>query len=68
MVNKFQAMFRGQQVIIEYEIYNKEIDYAVISNDNPHFIHPDYENFSNYLDEFHEEVLGITNNHLKKIQ
>jgi hypothetical protein len=69
-VYKFQAMFRGQQVIIEYGLcdFDKEIDYAVINNDNRDFIHPNYKNFDDYLDDFHMEVYEITKIHLHKIK
>ena len=67
MVYKFQSMFRGQQVIIEYGLADGEIDYAIIANYTPYFIHPDYEWDSDYLDDFHMEVYKITKDHLKKI-
>ena len=67
MVYKFQSMFRGQQVIIEYGLADGEIDYAVVSNDNPYFVHPDYAWDSDYLYDFHTEVYKIAEAHLKKI-
>ena len=67
MVYKFQSMFRGQQVIIEYGLADGEIDYAIVSNDNPYFVHPDYAWDSDYLDDFHTEVYKISEAHLKKI-
>lgn len=69
-IYKFQAMFRGQQVIIEYGLYNsdKEIDYAIISDDTPDFIHPNYESCDDFLDEFHLEVYTITKAHIRKIK
>lgn len=65
--NKFQVMFRGQQVIIEYKVYGREIDYAIITNDNEDFVHPDYEDFNDELDKFHQEVYSLTKRHLKNI-
>lgn len=70
-VYKFNTMFRGQAVVIEYayaDVGETELDYAVINRDNKSFVHPDYENFTNYLDRFHEEVYLLTLNHLLKIK
>lgn len=68
-MNKFQTMFRGQEVIIEYGLCNggKEIDYAVITDDNPSFIHPDYEYFDDSLHDFHCEVYSLVEKHIKKV-
>lgn len=69
-VYKFESMFRGQQVIIEYSLYNsdKEIDYAIISEDTPNFVHPNYEIFDDFLDDFHQEVWEITKAHIRKVK
>lgn len=69
-IYKFESMFRGQQVIIEYGLYNsdKEIDYAIISDDTPNFVHPDYEITDEFLDDFHEEVWNITKDHICKVR
>lgn len=63
-------MFRGQAVIIEYSCVDKgmtEIDFAYITDDNPDFIHPNYEIIDDYVDNFHREVWKLTAEHLKKI-
>ena len=52
-VYKFNTMFRGQAVVIEYgyaDTAETDIDYAYITDDNKRFIHPDYEWGSNWLD------------------
>jgi hypothetical protein len=68
-VYKFESMFRGQQVIIEYGLCNsdKEIDYAIISEDTPNFVHPNYKIFNDFLDKFHRDVWNITKKHLCKV-
>ena len=63
---KFNTMFRGQAVIIEYSTIGNEIDYAVITNDNSDFKHPDYLLHSDWLDVFNMEIYELTENHLKK--
>jgi len=70
-VYKFNTMFRGQAVVIEYvyaDAAETELDYATINNDNKIFIHPDYERGSKWLHKFHEEVYLITLNHLLKVK
>ena len=65
---KFNTMFRGQAVVIEYEYCgDKEIDYAMVNNDNPYFIHPDYEWESDWLDKFHWEVYELAMRHIKNV-
>lgn len=70
-VYKFNTMFRGHSVVIEYgyaDIAETELDYATINYDNKSFIHPDYLRDSDWLHKFHEEVYLITLNHLLKIK
>lgn len=65
-MGKFQAMFRGHEVIIEYYLMqNGKLDYAIITDDNPNFIHPNYE--YEELDDFWEEVWNVTQRHLKQV-
>lgn len=68
-VYKFEVMFRGQQVIVEYELdILGELVYAIISCDTPYFIHPDYYNGEDNLDEFHWEVYQLTKDHILKVE
>lgn len=70
-VYKFNTMFRGQAVVIEYgyaDTAETDIDYAYITDDNKRFIHPDYEWGSNWLDKFHEEVYILTAIHILKVK
>lgn len=68
---KFNTMFRGQAVVIEYyytdSIKENEIDCAIVTYDNPCFVHPDYEIFDDKLDKFHLEVHELAETHIKKI-
>lgn len=66
---KFEVMFRGQQVIVEYYLDRSgEIDVAIISDETPNFIHPNYEEFNHYLDRFHTEVYELAKKHLRKVK
>lgn len=68
---KFNTMFRGQAVVIEYwytdSIKENEIDCATVTYDNHCFVHPDYEKFDDELDRFHLEVYELAENHIKKV-
>ena len=67
---KFNTMFRGQAVVIEYDYSDlemKDIDCAIVTNDNPYFIHPDYEWCSDWLDKFHMEVYELAMRHIKNV-
>lgn len=70
-VYKFNTMFRGQAVVIEYyytdSIKENEIDCAIVTDDNPCFIHPDYEEFDDELERFHLELYQLAENHIKKV-
>jgi len=69
-VYKFNTMFRGQAVVIEYgftDYGEKEIDCATVTYDNPCFVHPNYEYFDDELDKFNLEVYELTKNHIKKV-
>lgn len=66
---KFEVMFRGQQVIVEYELdILGELSYAIISYDTPYFIHPNYCNGEDGLDEFHWAVYQLTKDHILKVK
>lgn len=65
MPNYFQTMLRGECVIIEYEMWHDEIDYALITNHNEHFIHPNYE--YDDCDSLWNELFDKVRNHVKRI-
>lgn len=70
-IYKFECMFRGKQVIIEYEYeldLSKKVEYAIISYDTPNFIHPDYLHGEDSLNEFHWEVYQLAKDHIKKVK
>lgn len=70
MVYKFNTMFRGQAVVISYgyaDLSETEIEYAIVGNENPYFIHPNYEIFDEKLDRFNLEVYELAKNHIKKV-
>lgn len=68
---KFNTMFRGQAVVIEYyytdSVKENEIDCAAITYDNPYIVRPNREWDSNRLYRFHLEVYELAKNHIKKV-